>query len=115
MRWWMNGRSFFPRAFVLENGWMFFTAAPKCQGIETVLRTMGPDCIAVDEITSQQDCHALINASNCGVRLIATAHAGGMTDFRRRNVYAPLRESRVFDSFLILDKDKSFHLEEIYP
>ena len=105
----------FPPGFRLGKRMDVLYGCPKCQGIETVLRTMGPDCIAVDEITSQQDCHALINASNCGVRLIATAHAGGMTDFRRRNVYAPLRESRVFDSFLILDKDKSFHLEEIYP
>ena len=88
---------------------------PKCQGIETVLRTMGPDCIAVDEITAQEDCQALIHAAGCGVRLIATAHAAGMSDFRRRNVYAPLRESRIFDTFLILEQDKSFHLEEIYP
>lgn len=105
----------FPPGFTTGKRMDILYGCPKCQGIETVLRTMGPDCIAVDEITAQEDCLALIHASGCGVRLIATAHAAGMTDFRRRSVYAPLRESRIFDTFLILGRDKSFHLEEIYP
>ena len=82
-------------------------------GIDLVADANG--CGAVDEITAPEDCQALIQASGCGVRLIATAHAAGMTDFRRRSVYSALRESRIFDTFLILEKDKTFHLEEIYP
>lgn len=105
----------FPSGFPTGKRMDILYGCPKCMGIETVLRTMGPDCIAVDEITAQEDCQALIHAFGCGVRLIATAHAAGMSDFRRRSVYSTLRESRIFDTFLILDKDKSFHLEEIYP
>ncbi|MGM9603581.1 MAG: ATPase, T2SS/T4P/T4SS family [Faecousia sp.] len=105
----------FPPGFPTGKRMDILYGCSKRQGIETVLRTMGPDCIAVDEITAQEDCQALIHASGCGVRLIATAHAAGMSDFRRRSVYSSLRESRIFDTFLILDKDKSFHLEEIYP
>lgn len=105
----------FPQGFPTGKRMDILYGCPKGQGIETVLRTMGPNCIAVDEITAAEDCQALIHAFGCGVRLIATAHAAGMSDFRRRSVYAPLRESHIFDTFLILDKDKSFHLEEIYP
>lgn len=87
----------------------------KQEGIETVLKTMGPECIVVDEITSEADCRAIIQASNCGVRLAATAHACGMEDYRRRCVYRPLLENRIFDTFVILHRDKSFHQEAIYP
>lgn len=105
----------FPPGFSAGKRMDILYGCPKGQGIESVLRTMGPDCIAVDEITAPEDCQALIHASGCGVRLIATAHAAGMSDFRRRSVYSALRDSRIFDTFLILEKDKSFHLEEIYP
>ncbi len=105
----------FPPGFPTGKRMDILYGCPKKQGIEIVLRTMGPNCIAVDEITASEDCQALLHAFGCGVRLIATAHAAGMSDFRQRSVYAPLRESRLFDTFLILDRDKSFHLEEIYP
>lgn len=85
---------------------------PKERGTQMVLRTMGPECIAVDEITDAQDCQAIIQAANCGVRLLATAHGVGMEDFRRRRVYAPLREAGIFDSFLVLHRDRTFHREE---
>ena len=41
------------------------TGCGKAHGIEILLRTMGPSCIAVDEITSEQDCDALIRAGWC--------------------------------------------------
>ena len=74
-----------------------------------VLRTMGPDCIAVDEITAEA--RALLRAANCGVRLLATAHGTSAADFRRRSVYRPLAESGVFQTLLILRQDKSFRAE----
>ena len=40
----------------------------KQQGISTVLRTMNPSIIAVDEITAAEDCEALIQAGWCGVK-----------------------------------------------
>ena len=102
----------FPPGFQEGRRMDILFGCPKRQGIGTMLKTMTPDCIAVDEITSPEDCTALLEAYGCGVRLLATAHAAGLEDFRRRSVYAPLRESRLFNSFLILHDDKSFHMEE---
>ena len=85
----------------------------KGDGIPMLLRTMGPSCIAVDEITEPEDVRALMQAGNCGVRLLATAHAMSFSDFCQRNVYRPLLDNKIFDVLLILKKDKSYTMERI--
>lgn len=85
----------------------------KARGIEMVLRAMGPSCIAVDEITAQEDCQALLQAGWCGVTLLATAHAGGKRDLFGRPVYRPLVESRLFETLLIMQPDKSWRIERM--
>ena len=87
----------------------------KSQGIESVLRSMGPVAIAVDEITAQEDCQALVHAGWCGVRLLATAHAASLQELYARPVYKPIVQSRLFDTVLILRPDKSWYLERMKP
>ena len=89
------------------------TGYPKAQGSLIVLRTMSPDCIAVDEITAAEDCEALSHVGWCGVSLLATAHAASVTDLRARPVYKPLIERGLFKTAVVLKKDKSWHLERI--
>lgn len=89
------------------------TGCPKPAGIDMTLRTMGPSCIALDEITAEGDCQALVQAANCGVRLVATAHAASERDFRCRSVYRVLVENRIFDGLVLLHKDKSYHVERM--
>jgi len=85
----------------------------KQQGIEMALRTMGPSCIAVDEITAEMDCRALLQCCWCGVRLLATAHARSLQDLRSRSIYRPLLDAQVFDSILILRRDKTWYMERM--
>lgn len=106
-------REVFPLGFARGKRMDVLTGCPKPAGIEMVLRTMGPSCIAVDEITAEPDCKALIQAMGCGVRLLATAHAASLQDFRSRPVYRPLQESRAFDTVLVLHSDKSFRTERM--
>ncbi len=89
------------------------TGCSKSQGIDAVLRTMGPDTIAVDEITAAEDCNALMQAGWCGVRLLATVHGGSAYDLRSRSVYRPILESGLFDTLVILQPDKSYRTERI--
>lgn len=77
-------------------------------GIETALRTMGPSFIAVDEITAQNDCAAVISASRCGVSVLATIHAANLSDLKSLPFYNPLLHQNIFDHFLILRRDKSW-------
>lgn len=85
----------------------------KEEGVEMLLRTMGPEFIAVDEITAEKDSLALIQASCCGVFLLATAHAGSLEDFYNRRAYAPIRESMIFQNVLVLHKNKTFTMERM--
>lgn len=89
------------------------TGCPKKTGIPMLLRTMGPDCIAVDEITEPEDVLALIQAANCGVRLLATAHAASVNDFRNRTVYRPLLENNIFHTLVVLTRNNTYTIERI--
>ncbi|MBE6983352.1 MAG: stage III sporulation protein AB [Ruminococcaceae bacterium] len=89
------------------------SGCPKGQGIELLLRTMGPATIAVDEITAQEDCNGLLKALWCGVDLIATAHAGSLRDFMKRTIYKPLLDSRVFSTVLVMQAEKTWREERI--
>jgi len=82
------------------------TGCSKGKGIEILLRTMGPTCIGVDEITSEADTQALLRAGWCGVRLVATAHAASLEDLYSRPVYRPLTQLCLFDHILLLNRDK---------
>lgn len=85
----------------------------KQQGIDCVLRNMNPSIIAVDEITAQEDCDALIRAGWCGVSLLATAHASTKADLYSRSVYRPIVNCGLFDTLLVLQEDKSWKIERM--
>ena len=108
-----RGELFPSEAFPIGNCTDILTGCPKEAGIHMLLRTMGPTCIAVDEITQPEDCAALIRAAGCGVLLLATAHAADIEDLRRRNVYKPLLESGIFTDIILLRPDKSWHMERV--
>lgn len=105
----------FPGGNIFETGPRtdVLTGCTKAQGIEMALRTMGPKCIAVDEITAAEDCQALISAGWCGVDLLATAHAANCHDLLSRKVYRPLAESGLFEQAIILSRDKSWRMERM--
>ena len=85
----------------------------KSVGIDMVLRCMGPSIIAVDEITATADAEALLRASRCGVDLLATAHASGLSDLRSRPVYQKLCEFGLFQWVVMLQRDKSWTVERM--
>lgn len=89
------------------------TGCGKEHGIDILLRTMGPSCIAVDEITAEEDCRALMNAGWSGVSLLATAHARSLTDLQSRPIYRPIVNSGLFNTLLVMQSDKSWQAERM--
>jgi len=104
-----KGESIFPTG----NNTDILSGCKKSEGIDSVLRCMGPSVIAIDEITAEEDAMALQQAAFCGVSLLATAHAGSKSDFLQRKVYQPIVECHIFDTLVVLRADKSWHLERI--
>lgn len=103
----------FPDHFEQGRRMDVLTGCAKGQGIDMVLRSMGPQWIAVDEITAQEDCDALKKALFCGVKLMATAHASTAEDLHRRSVYKPLAEWGIFDTLVVMRPDKTWYTERM--
>ena len=89
------------------------SGCPKPLGMEMLLRTMGPSYIAADEITASEDCDAIVMAANCGVCLLASAHASSVEDYLTRPIYRPLVQHRIFQTLLVLRQDKSYTVERM--
>jgi len=85
----------------------------KATGIEMVLRSMTPTLIAVDEITAQADAEAMLHSTACGVYLIATAHASSVEELENRPIYHLLLQRMVFQTFIVLQRDKNWRLERV--
>ena len=101
----------FPRGFDRGKQTDILTGCPKAQGVLQLLRTMGPETIAVDEITDPEDCAALEQADRCGVRLLATAHAGSLQDLKSRKLYAPILP--VFPNVFVLQPNQTYRAERM--
>ena len=86
---------------------------PKRAGIELLLRSMRPDWIAVDEITAEEDVEAILRASYCGVRFLATAHTLGADDLMKRPIYRKLLSSGIFENQIRITSDRTLECERM--
>ena len=71
---------------------------PKDMAMNSMLRAMSPDIIATDEIGTPEDFDAIRNILKCGVNVVATAHAGSISDIE--NKFG--NELRSFDKIVFL-------------
>lgn len=89
------------------------TGVNKPDGIEMLLRGMNPQWIAVDEITAKADVQAMMHASYCGVKMLATAHADSREDLQRRPMYCDLLHLGLFRNLITLDSNKQMTCERL--
>ena len=75
---------------------------PKAEGIMTALRSLSPDIIICDEMGN--DCEAVEQCLFCGVRIIAAAHAGSISELSRR--YGTDRLLPLFDCAAVVHRGK---------
>ncbi len=86
-----------PRADVLDR-------CPKAKGIMMLLRAMGPQIIATDEIGSNDDAAAVAMALSGGVSLLATCHGNDFDDVKRRPYSSWLISGGYFQRGVILSR-----------
>ncbi len=76
---------------------------PKAVGIEIAARTLGADVIICDEIGAGE-AEAVCGAQNCGVPLVAAAHASSLDGLLSRDGFARLHAAHCFFAYVGLGR-----------
>ena len=80
---------------------------PRGLGIEIATRTLSAEVIVCDEIGDYVEAMALVSSHNCGVPLIASAHAGSVDELLRRTGIMLLHEADIFGAYVGIKRDGS--------
>lgn len=78
---------------------------PRRQGIEIATRCLNAEVIICDEIGDYEEAMALVSSHNCGVPLIASAHAESVTQLLSRTGLRLLHEARIFGAYAGIIRD----------
>lgn len=90
-------------------------ACPKAEGMMMLVRSMGPQVIAVDEIGSMEEVQILKYAMCCGCRMLATVHGASLQEIRGKPMFQDFFTQKLFQRYLVLKHVKQPGLvEEIY-
>ena len=72
-------------------------------GIMSAVRTLSPEVIFCDEISSMEDSEAILNGIGCGVKFAVTAHGEKYNDLMKRKDIEFLVNSGLFDCIAFLE------------
>ena len=78
------------------------TGMDKAKALLLLIRAMAPQMVATDEIGGPEDATAILEASRCGVRVIAAAHGKNVQDVRRRQGMEALFQEGIFQKTVVL-------------
>lgn len=88
---------------------------PKYIGMEMLVRSMGVNIIATDEIGNKEDIEAIKYASLSGVNLIFTMHGRSLEDVLNKEGIKQLIEEKFFEMVIILsNKNGPGTIEKVY-
>lgn len=80
-----------------------FDSYVKCDAIIQAVRSMSPDIIVCDEISTLDDVNAVSYGVNCGVSFIATLHADDVHSLLNRSIGRSLLKTGAFSQIVFLD------------
>ncbi len=75
---------------------------PKALGMTMMIRSMGPEVLAVDEIGTREDLEALRDALRSGVKILVTVHGDSVEDIQKKPVLREMVEERMFSRYVVL-------------
>jgi stage III sporulation protein AA len=73
---------------------------PRRQGVEIATRSLNAQVIICDEIGDYEEAMALVASHNCGVPLIASAHAANTDQLLSRTGIRLLHEADIFGAYV---------------
>lgn len=74
----------------------------KADAMVRIVSTLSPGILAMDELNSEADAAALLDARGKGVAVLATAHGGSVEDLRMRRAIRSLLHEHVFQRIVVL-------------
>lgn len=77
---------------------------PKVLGMMMMIRSMGPQAAAVDEVGTREDLEAMRYVMNCGCRILATVHGNSAEDLRKKPVLSEMVKETMFNRYVVLGK-----------
>ncbi|HIX72761.1 MAG TPA: stage III sporulation protein AA [Candidatus Anaerobutyricum stercoripullorum] len=80
---------------------------PKAEGMLMMLRSMGPQIIAADEIGDAGDIEAIRYIRNCGCRLLLTVHGGDRGDILKRPFLGDYLREYPFERYVQIRVEES--------
>lgn len=88
---------------------------PKAEGMIMLIRSMGPQVIAVDEIGMESDVHAIEYAMHCGCKMLVTAHGSSVEEIAKKPELARMIEAQAFERYIVLEnKEQVGQVSAIY-
>jgi len=78
------------------------TNTSRSAGIMAAIRTLSPEVILCDEISSMKDSEAIMNGIGCGVHFIVSAHGSSMADLYKRREIMSLINNNAIDRIVFL-------------
>lgn len=87
---------------------------PKAEAIPWLVRAMAPQVIITDELSSQQDASAVLDALACGVSVCASVHGAGLKEVASRPALAELMARRVFGLYALLSPEGGSSISALY-
>lgn len=79
------------------------------------LRTMKPDIFVTDEIDVDKDIQSIIDATNSGVKVLATIHSDSITQLKAKRGFDFITSNKIFDRYIVLgDQEGPGTLTGIY-
>mgnify|MGYP004495119183 FL=1 len=79
---------------------------PKSIGMQMLVRSMGIDVIATDEIGGKEDFEAIKYANSSGVNLVFTMHGNDISDVYKKEEIKKLLNDGIFSVAIILSRKK---------
>ncbi len=79
-----------------------FDGFERSDGIINAVRSMSPEIIFCDEISTEKDSQAMIKSAGCGVKFISTAHADSFENLMKRRYLYDLIDSGIFEYAVIM-------------
>ncbi len=80
------------------------TGYPRRIGIEIATRCLSAEVIICDEIGDYSEAMELVASHNCGVPLVASAHAGSVPELLRRTGLRLLHEADIFGAYVGIER-----------